>query len=433
MPWVLGSRSARPRMTADVTAAGMVIAGAGMVIAGAGEAGARAALTLRELGYAGPATLIGEEPHFPYERPPLSKAAMTAADEPLPTHILDEPRCRAAGIAHLAGVRVTAIDRAAHRVELSDGRPLGYAKLLIATGAGPRRLALPGAEHALYLRTFADALALRSRLATGARLAVIGGGFIGLEVTASAIERGASVTLVEALPRLLSRGVPEKIAQRVRARHARAGVTFHIGIGVERIEAAPELAVILADGTRIPCDAVIAGIGAVPHTELAENAGLRIENGIAVDARLQTDDPDIFAAGDCCSFPHPLYGGRRIRLEAWRNAQDQGAAAARSMLGAPGAYEAVPWFWSDQYDETLQIAGLPDAGVRTIERDVGAGAELFFHLAADGRLVAASGVGPNAGIARDVRLAEMLIAARAAPDPAALANPDVKLKSLLRG
>jgi 3-phenylpropionate/trans-cinnamate dioxygenase ferredoxin reductase subunit len=264
---------------------------------------------------------------------------------------------------------------------------------------------------------------------------VIGGGFIGLEVTASAVERGASVTLIEAAPRLLSRGVPAAIAERVHDRHARAGVDLRLGAGVagiERVRHGPELAVRLADGGRIACDAVIAGVGAVPETALAEDASLAVENGIAVDATLRTEDPDVFAAGDCCSFPHPLYGGRRIRLEAWRNAQDQGAAAARSILGGDEPYAAVPWFWSDQYDETLQIAGLPDEGKRTVERDVGAGASLVFHLADDGRLVAASGVGENARIARDVRLAEMLIAARATPDPAALAAPDVKLKSLLR-
>jgi 3-phenylpropionate/trans-cinnamate dioxygenase ferredoxin reductase subunit len=326
-----------------------------------------------------------------------------------------------------------AIDRPARLVRLQDGRDIPYERLLLATGARARRLAVPGAEHALYLRSFSDALALRVCLEPGARLVVIGGGFIGLEVAASAVERGASVTVIEALPRLLSRGVPAAISERVRARHEGAGgVAFHLGAGVERIEAAgADLRIALTSGTRLACDAVVAGIGAVPETSLAERAGLALENGIAVDATLATSDPDIFAAGDCCSFPHPLYGGRRIRLEAWRNAQDQGAAAARGLLGTGDAYAAVPWFWSDQYDETLQIAGLPDAGSTTVERDAGHGARLFFHLAEDGRLVAASGVGENSAIARDIRLAEMLIAARAAPDPARLADPAVKLKSLL--
>jgi 3-phenylpropionate/trans-cinnamate dioxygenase ferredoxin reductase subunit len=405
-----------------------------MVIVGAGEAGGRAALTLREAGYDGGVTLIGEEPHFPYERPPLSKAVMTGAGEPSPTHILDDERCREFGIIHLASARVEVIERAAHRVRLSDGRDLPYERLLIATGARARPLAIPGGEHALTLRTFADALALRARLPSGARIVMIGGGVIGLEVTASARVRGAEVTLIEAAPRLLSRGVPAEIAERVRERHAREGVVIRLGRGVERIEtAAGGLSVILVGGEELDCDAVIAGIGAFPETSLAASAGLRIDNGVAADAELRTEDPDIFAAGDCCSFPHELYGGRRIRLEAWRNAQDQGAHAARNMLGANEPYVTVPWFWSDQYDETLQIAGLVDEGASMVSRDAGDEAVLFFHRAADGRLVAASGVGPNERIARDIRLAEMLIAARAAPDPALLADPTVKLKALLRG
>ncbi len=404
-----------------------------MMIVGAGEAGGRAALAFREAGFKGAVTIVGEEPHAPYERPPLSKAAMISPDEPQPKHSLDELRCAAHGIVHVANARVVAIDRAEHRVELVDGRSVAYERLLLATGALPRRLNIAGAEHALYLRTFSDALSLRQRLKPGARLVVIGGGFIGLEVTASAMERGAAVTLVEAAPRLLARGVSAEIAERVRRRHARAGVAIHLAASIARIEEeGAGFALVLGDGARTACDTVIVGIGAIPDTTLAEQAGLAIENGVAVDATLRTTDPDIFAAGDCCSFPHPLYGGRRIRLEAWRNAQDQGAAVARNMLGDPEPYSAVPWFWSDQYDETLQIAGLADEGRRAVRRDAGDGADLVFHLAEDGRMVAASGVGKNAVIARDVRLAEMLIAARAAPDPQALANPGVKLKSLLK-
>jgi 3-phenylpropionate/trans-cinnamate dioxygenase ferredoxin reductase subunit len=165
--------------------------------------------------------------------------------------------------------------------------------------------------------------------------------------------------------------------------------------------------------------------------DLAAGAGLGLDNGIAVDATLQTSDPAIFAAGDCISFPHPLYGGRRIRLESWRNALDHAALAARNLLGAGEAVSAVPWFWSDQHDLTLQIAGLPDEGAETVRRDLGDGAFLLFHLAADGRLVAASGIGPGNAVARDVRLAEMLIAKAARPDPAALASPSVRLRALL--
>ncbi len=405
----------------------------GMVIVGAGEAGARAAAALREKGFAGAVTLVGEEPHRPYERPPLSKAAMVSEEEPGPTMILDAARGEALGIVHRPNARVTAIDRAEHSLKLADGRTLSYERLLIATGARARRLTLPGGEHAHYLRTYDDARALRRMLRLGTRLVVIGGGFIGLEVAASAVRRGAAVTLIEAAPRLLMRGVPAEIAEHVHALHAGAGVTIHVGTGLTKIEARGNtFQVALADGSAIDCDAVVAGIGAVPEMSLAEAAGLAIDNGIAVDATLGTSDPDIFAAGDCCSFPCAPYGGRRIRLEAWRNAQDQGSAAAAAMLGSGAPYSALPWFWSDQYDETLQIAGLTDEGRSTIVRDTGA-LRFSFYLGDDGRLVAAASVGPNAAIARDMRLAEMLIAARAAPDPQALADPNVKLKALLRG
>ncbi|RWE93669.1 MAG: ferredoxin reductase, partial [Mesorhizobium sp.] len=184
-------------------------------------------------------------------------------------------------------------------------------------------------------------------------------------------------------------------------------------------------------GQRIVADLAVIGIGAVPVTALAAEAGLAIDNGIAVDEHLRTADPDIFAAGDCCSFPLAIYGGRRVRLEAWRNAQEQGALAARNMMGANEAHGAVPWFWSDQYGLTLQIAGLPDEGKSIVRRDLDDGAFILFHLAEDGRLVAASGIGPGNAVARDIRLAEMLIAKRGKPAPEALGSQAVKLKSLL--
>jgi 3-phenylpropionate/trans-cinnamate dioxygenase ferredoxin reductase component len=403
-----------------------------MVIVGAGEAGARAALALREYGFAGSITLVGEEPHAPYERPPLSKSVMLSRDEPTPKTILQPERLEEHAIDLRMEQRVVAIDRTARLVRTADGSAVAYDKLLIATGSRPRRLPIEGADAALYLRTFSDALALRRQLLGGIRLVIVGGGFIGLEIAAGAIERGCEVTVIEMAPRILVRGVPETIATVVAARHEAAGVRFHLAAQLVRIErTAGVLSVVLADGDTIHCDGVIAGVGAVPETTLAAEAGLDIDNGVKADANLRTSDPHIYAAGDCCSFPHPLYDGRRIRLEAWRNAQDQGAAVARNMLGPVAPYASVPSFWSDQYDQTLQIVGLPDAGAKTVRRDVSEAASLFFHLDTHGRLVAASGVGPTGKIARDIRLAEMLIAQRARPDPAALASPAIRLKSLL--
>lgn len=403
-----------------------------IVIIGAGEAGARAAMALRENGFTGSVTLIGDEPHLPYERPPLSKAVLNAVDDPAPAFILSEATLTEHDITLMRGAVVTAIDRAAHSVTTSDGAVLAYDRLLLATGARPRRLALPGADGVLYLRSFADALALRSHLTPERRIVLIGGGFIGLELAAAARMRGCAVTVIEMAPRLLGRAVPEAIAAEVARRHAAEGVRLILGAGIEAIEAgAGGAAIRLTQGETIACDGIIAGIGAIPETALAEAAGLAIDNGIKADEHLRSSDADIFAAGDCCSFPLALYGGRRVRLEAWRNAQDQGNHAARALLGATEPYAAVPWFWSDQYDATLQIAGLPDEGTQTVRRDIGEDCHMLFHLAPDNRLVAASAFGPNGRIAKDVRIAEMLIGRLARPSPGDIANAGLPLKRLL--
>ena len=407
---------------------------AGMLIVGAGECGARAALGLRERGYEGPVTLVGDEPHLPYERPPLSKDAMVSEAELAPKLVGDPEHFASRRIECVTGTSAVSIDRAARRVTLADGRTLPYGKLLLATGAAPRKLPLPGGDgsRCAYLRTHDDALRIRRALKVGSHVAILGGGFIGLEIAASACRRGVSVTVIEALPRILTRGVPEAIANVVDARHRREGVTLTCGKAVLALrETASGIEIALAGGSTVAADLLIIGIGAVPVTDLAQQAGLAIENGIAVDAQLRTSDPDIHAAGDCCSFPLAIYGGRRVRLECWRNAQDQGGLAARNMLGAGESASAVPWFWSDQYDLTLQIAGLPDESVRVVRRDLSEDAFILFHLADDGRLVAASGVARSNAVAKDIRLAEMLIAKGARPDPTALAQPQVKLKSLL--
>ena len=228
------------------------------------------------------------------------------------------------------------------------------------------------------------------------------------------------------------RGVPADIAAVVHSLHVSQGAEIAVGEGIASIEeGADAVRIALVGGRSVEADLAVIGIGAVPVTSLAESAGLTIENGIRVDHHLRTSDSNVFAAGDCCSFPLAVYGGRQVRLESWRNAQEQGALAARNMLGAAEAHAAVPWFWSDQYDMSLHIAGLSDEGRTMARRDLGDGAFILFHLAEDGRLVAASGIGPGNSVARDVRLAEMLIARQARPQPGELADPDVKLKKLL--
>ncbi|ANM07499.1 ferredoxin reductase MocF-like protein (plasmid) [Rhizobium phaseoli] len=402
------------------------------VILGAGECGARAAFALREKGFDGDITLVGAEPLHPYERPPLSKAGIADACEP--KFIAAAEKYGDSGIRLLTGLEARDFDTESKTVTLSNGATLPYDKLLLATGAAARSLpGVPdGTPHIRLLRTHQDATALRETMRPGKHIAIIGGGFIGLELAATARRLGAEVTVIEGLERVLKRGVPEAIAHLLTERHRAEGVDIRCGVSIERLsEEGGRAAIRLSNGERIEADLALVGIGARPNVEIAERAGLTIENGIAVDSYLQTSAPDVFAAGDCCSFPLPIYGGRRVRLESWRNAQEQGTLAAANMLGRGEAVSAVPWFWSDQYDMTLQIAGLAEGAATHQRRDLGAGAFILFHLDADGRLIAASGIGPGNAVARDIRLAEMLIAARAHPDPAALAASDIKLKSLL--
>lgn len=402
------------------------------VIIGAGECGARAAFALREKAYDGDITLVGTEPLAPYERPPLSKAGADGSLDP--KFIATPEKYAESGIRLLTGVTAHDLDPETKVVTLSDKSTLTYDKLLLATGASARPL--PGAptdsDHIRSLRTHGDAMALRKAMRPGKHIAIVGGGFIGLELAATARLLGADVTVVEGLERVLKRGVPDEIAKVITERHRAEGVDLRCGVAISSLGEDGGRAVIrLSAGDTIEADLVLVGIGAMPSTDLAARAGLMIDNGVAVDEYLRTSAPDIYAAGDCCSFPLAVYGGRRVRLESWRNAQDQGALAAANMLGLGQMVSAVPWFWSDQYDMTLQIAGLSDGAVTHLRRDLGEGAFILFHLDEAGRLLAASGIGPGNAVARDIRLAEMLIAARAHPDPAALIASNIKLKSLL--
>ena len=402
-----------------------------MVIIGAGLCGARAALSLRERGYSGEVTLIGDEVHAPYDRPPLSKQALL--DEPGPKLIASAETLLGADIVHLGGTRVVAIDRERRCVVLGDQTSISYDTLLLATGSRPRMLSgVVPSRRILTLRTHDDAVAIRERLAPGARMLVVGGGFIGLELAATARRRGVAVTVIEGMPRLMARAIPPEIAAIMEARHREEGVEILLDSAVASIhEVNDEVCLEFRDGHILTGDLCIIGIGAIPNDELAAQAGLLIDNGIAVDRFLRTSDPDIFAAGDCGSFPATMYGDRRIRLESWRSAQDQGALAAGNMLGADEPVVDVPWSWSDQYDLTIQVAGLANGATDNVRRDLGGGAFVVFHLKEDGRRVAASGIGIGNAVGRDIRLAEMLIAAGAKPTAAALGSSAIKLKSLL--
>ena len=400
-----------------------------IVIVGAGECGTRTALRLRQLGFDGELTLIGNEPTLPYERPTLSKAVLTGASPPAITS-LDDLNTNA--INWQTSSTVQSIDREQRRVLLSDGTTIPYDRLLIATGSRARKPAVDDPSSVMTLRSLADANELRKKLNSKARLLVIGGGFIGLEVAASARSLDCEVTVVEFAHRLMSRVVPARVASVLQERHLEAGVDLRCGVAIDELEAkSGSLRVVLSDGTTLTADVAVGGVGAIPNVELASLAGLTITNGIAVNEQLQTSDPYIFAAGDCCSFPHPLYGGERIRLEAWRNAIEHSEIAAQNLLGGTAVCDAVPWFWSEQYELSLQIAGLHAAADYEIVRTRDDGTEIRFGLDATGRLVSASGVAEGTGIARDIRVAEMLIARRLTPSPTILANSSIGLRELL--
>jgi 3-phenylpropionate/trans-cinnamate dioxygenase ferredoxin reductase subunit len=404
-----------------------------MVIIGAGKCGARAALALRENGWEGEITLLGDEGLAPYDRPPLSKAVLLGQKTPEQCTLYDEAFYRDNRIDLRVDAPVASIDRVERRVMLADGSPVPYRRLLIATGAQPRSLSVPGATLAgvHVLRGVADALSIVGELEPGRRIAVVGAGFIGLEVAATAVARGCKVVVIEAAARALMRAVPEIVAGYLVERHQEMGVEMRFAVQVDRILGDTRVSgVKLSDGSTVECDAVVVGIGVTPRTALAEAAGIDVADGIAVDDTLRTNDPYIFAAGDVCSFPHRLFR-RRIRLECWKNAEDHGRVVARNMLEYGETYSAVPWFWSDQYDMTIQVSGMPAFGTSNVVRETGSASRVFFALDSEGILVGASGVGQLREIARDVRGAQDLIARRTRVDPAALADRTVTLKSLL--
>lgn len=394
-----------------------------LIIVGAGHAGGRAALTLREEGYTGRLVLIGDEPHLPYERPPLSKGLLQGTADLAACSLCDSSRLAELGIEHIAANPVTQLEPQHHRLQLADGQWLAYAGLLLATGGRARRL--PQAQaNVLYLRTHDEALALRSALRPGTRLVIVGGGFIGLEVAATARGLGCEVTVLEAGPRLAGRVLPPVISQALLDLHRQQGVDVRLNVALESIH---DDAVQLVDGQLLPCDLVVVGIGMQPNLELAANAGLEVGQGIRVDAHLRTSAPDIYAAGDVCEF---RLDGLYQRQETWRNAEAQGRHAALNMLGREVPFEAIPGFWSDQYDWGLQTVGAMTPHL--ISRALPAGGLLLFYLNADGHLQGACGWAPGNSVAKDIKLCERLITARAVLNPSSLADPELSLKHLLR-
>ena len=402
-----------------------------IVIIGAGQAGGRAAAGLRHHGFGGRITIVGEERHPPYERPPLSKQVLTGEREPDSTHLSDRGFYDEQNIELRLGVRVTAIDRAGQLLKLDDGAQLAYDRLVIATGSRARRLALPGFDLAgvCYLRGIDDSIEIRDAMTPGTRVAIVGAGYVGLEVAAAAVKRGCSVTILEATDTCLGRVVAPEVARFYAAIHRGRGVSLQFGAGVAACDGNGGRVgrVLCADGLEIDADVVVVGIGATPNVELAPAAGLAVENGITVDEYGRTSDPVIHAVGDVTNHPNALLG-RRLRLESWQNAQNQAACVARAMCGASAPYAEVPWFWSDQYDLNLQIVGVAERWDRLVVRGDMAGRCFSAFYLDRGKLVAANAVNNP----RDIPVARRLIAANATIDADTLADPQTSLRELLK-
>lgn len=401
----------------------------GTVVVGAGQAGASLVARLRAEGYAGPLALIGEEPVPPYQRPPLSKKYLLGELAAERLYLRPAAFYSDQGIALHLGRRVTAIDRQARRLALADGSTLGYDRLALTTGAAPRRIA-PDRGGALagvhVIRTLADVDALSPAVRPGARAVIVGGGYIGLEAAAVMAERGLAVTVIEAAPRILARVACVETAAWFAALHRARGVTLIEGAAFDRFEADAGgrlAAARLADGRTIAADLAVVGIGIAPDNGLAAAAGLAIDDGIACDGFGRTSDPAIWAAGDCASFP--VAGGGRRRLESVQNAIDMAETVARNMLGAALAYAPVPWFWSDQYEARLQIAGLGRGADRILVRAEGAARSHWYFAGA--RLIAVDAINDP----RAYMTGKRMIEAGISPEAAALADPATSLRSLL--
>ena len=404
--------------------------GAHVVILGAGHAGGTAAALLRQYGHTGKITLVGEEPIPPYQRPPLSKAwlkgeadADALALKPLEFYADN-------GIDFLAGVRGVKLARSPKELTLSDGRVLNYDILILATGARALKLPVPGADLSglLELRTAADAEALKSAVGPGKRLAVVGGGYIGLEVAASGRALGAEVVVIEREPRLLARVACEALSTFFRTYHEQNGVTFELGASVTGFvgENGQVTGVTLADGRTVPCDAAVIGVGATPNDEIAADAGLDTARGVVVNLEARTSDPAIFAIGDVAHRPMPIYD-RMFRMESVPNALEQAKQAACAITGRPAPAGEVPWQWSDQYDLKLQIAGYAfDVDEVLLRGDPASGKFAVFHLKGDQiQSVEAINSPP------EFMMGKQLIGNRKPVSKAKLADPTVSMKEVV--
>ena len=400
-----------------------------VVIVGAGHAGGSAAAFLRQYGHVGPIVLIGDEPLLPYQRPPLSKAWLKGEADADSLQLKPSSWYEEAGVSLRLGGVVVSLNRGAKTVTLASGEHLAYDYLILATGARARALPIPGADLSgvLALRTAADAEALKEALGPDKRLAVVGGGYVGLEAAASARALGGHVMIIEREPRVLARVACETLSNFFQDYHGARGVAFELNAGVAGFdgENGHVTGVRLTDGRVVACDVALVGVGAVPNEELARDAGLDCTNGVVVDIEARTADPFVFAIGDVTHRPLPIYE-RRFRLESVPNALEQAKQAAAAIAGRPMPPHEIPWFWSDQYDLKLQIAGLPfDADRQVVRGDVAAAKFAVFHLKGDlVQAVEAVNAPP------EFMAGKQLIARRTPVSVEKLANPTISMKEV---
>jgi 3-phenylpropionate/trans-cinnamate dioxygenase ferredoxin reductase subunit len=407
---------------------------ADVVIIGASHAGSEFAARLRQGGFAGAVALLSSEPHLPYHRPPLSKGFLSGETSSEQLLLRSEAAYAKANIGWHPSTTITEIDRASHTLKTSAGGTFRYGKLVLATGGRPRRLAIPGADlQGLHvMRSIADVDALRPAFIPGSRLVIAGGGYIGLEVAAVAAKYGLDVEVVEFAPRLLARVAGPELSAFYEAAHRAHGVKFRLNTGVQAFEPAANNPnqvgfVRCSDGTLLPADLVLVAVGLIPNTELAQEAGLAMGNGIVVDDLCQTSDPDILAIGDCTEHPLPFLEGARVRLESVPNAVEQARVAASVLNGVPKPYNAVPWFWSDQYHLKLQSVGLSQGHDQIVLRPARSPEGFVAFYLKQGRMIAADCVNSM----QEFNQAKRLITEKIPVDPVALADPETNLKSLL--
>ena len=405
-------------------------ANSGVVIIGAGQAGAETATALRQQGYAGSITLIGEEAYPPYRRPPLSKTFLAGKVSLASLHLKAATVYEKHDIACRLAVRATAVDVAARQVHLDDGSRLPYGELVLATGGKPRKLPVPGADLAClhYVRTIDDVLRLRETFRPGARLVLIGGGYIGLEIAAVAAQQGLQVVVIEAMERVLARVAAAPLSAFYQSVHRRHGVEIVTGEAVASLQASSQGALVrLADGRQYAADLVIAGIGLVPEVGLAQAAGINASpSGIMVDSACRTSAPGVYAVGDCTCGENEFYG-RAVHVESVPNATEQARVLAAVLTGKAVRHDAVPWFWSDQYDLKLQMVGLSAGHDDVVLRgDQQTSSFITFYLR-EGVLISADAVNRP----QDFMVARRLVAARVRPDPEMLADEQIPLKTLL--